>query len=637
MRLLTAIAVSALFFPGVAGAATHYVATNGNDAAIGSISAPFRTITKGAGVARPGDTVSIRGGVYNEIVKASAKGTAAARITIQSYPGEKAIIDGTGTASATDLVQLGSAEYLDFTGFEVRNSNRLGISGWGSKNVRILNNTVHHSLRGGIYVGHSSFGNVYDITIADNTVYNNVLENQNHNMNGGWAQSISVQYADRATIARNRVYQNDGEGIVLVLSDNSVVEANEVSDSFSVGIYLDNAQYSRVEGNFVYSSGNSRYFRDGFPASGIATANESYSASNPLTNLTITNNIVVDTRYGFYYGAFEAGGGLKNTTIANNTFYKARASMVWLEADAHSNNAVQNNIFFQAGGGSMHTGTVTGSTFRNNNWYGGNAGLAAGAADILGDPKLVNAGGLTAADYKLAHLSPAIHTALDASIVAKDFWGNTRSAAYDIGAHEQSISLGSSSPVSIALDAPAGVRAVAQSSVSVHLTWTAVEGASGYRIYRDRALAGSASTTSWSDNDLSPLRSYSYAITAIAGQVNESAPSVTVVATTPAQRETQAPSVPTAVTATALNASQIKLTWAASTDNNGVTGYVIYRNGAHVATVNATTWVDNGLTAATAYTYEVAAFDAASNYSGRGQASATTKPASGRARAVGRK
>src|SRR5688572_10785411 len=161
MRLLTAIAVFSLFAPGVASAATFYVATNGNDSGSGSLSAPFRTITKAAGVVRPGDTVSVRGGVYNEIVKASVKGTAAARITIQSHPGEQAIIDGTGTASATDLVQLGSAEYLDFTGFEVRNSNRLGIAGWGSKNVRILNNKVHHSFRGGIYVGHSGFGSVH--------------------------------------------------------------------------------------------------------------------------------------------------------------------------------------------------------------------------------------------------------------------------------------------------------------------------------------------------------------------------------------------------------------------------------------------------------------------------------------------
>ena len=178
MRFLAAIAVSALFVPGVAGAATYYVATTGNDASNGSIASPFRTITKGAAVARPGDTVSVRGGVYNEIVKASVKGTAAARITIQSYPGEKAIIDGTGTAPSTDLVQLGSAEYADFSGFEVRNSTRLGIAGWGAKNVRILNNTVTRAQRGGIYVGYTTPGTVSDITIADNVVSKETLRSR---------------------------------------------------------------------------------------------------------------------------------------------------------------------------------------------------------------------------------------------------------------------------------------------------------------------------------------------------------------------------------------------------------------------------------------------------------------------------
>lgn len=38
----------------------------------------------------------------------------------------------------------------------------------------------------------------------------------------------------------------------------------------------------------------------------------------------------------------------------------------------------------------MLLGTVAGTTFRANNWYGGNAGAAAGADDVLADPRLVN-------------------------------------------------------------------------------------------------------------------------------------------------------------------------------------------------------------------------------------------------------
>ena len=532
MRLQSAATVFVFALASTASAATYYVAPTGNDAANGSISTPFRTISKGAATARPGDVVNVRGGVYNEIVRASVKGTADARITIQSHPGETAVIDGNGTAAATDLVQLGSAEYLDFKGFEVRNATRLAIAGWGSKNLRILNNKVHHAYKGGIYVGHSGFGTTYDITIDGNTVYNNATENQYHTMNGGWGQSISVQYVDRATISNNRVYQNDGEGIVVLLSDNVLVTKNEVSDSFSVGIYLDNAQSTTVDGNFVYSTNDSRYFRGGHPAAGISMANESYSSANPLSANRIVNNIVVNSKWGLHYGNYEAGGGVKNTVVSNNTFHRATVAMVWFDADAHSGNTVQNNIFAQSGGGVMHGGSAAGTLFRSNNWYGGNANAAAGAGDVIGNPLLVNAGGLTANDYRLQQLSPAIHTALDATDVTTDFWGNARTPTFDIGAHEQSLAIGTSAPIRPPLEAPFDFRAVAAGPESAQLVWSAALGATSYRVYRDRELIATVDKPLYLDGSLAAGTTYSYAVSSVGADGEESAPSANVAVTT---------------------------------------------------------------------------------------------------------
>ena len=53
--------------------------------------------------------------------------------------------------------------------------------------------------------------------------------------------------------------------------------------------------------------------------------------------------------------------------------------------------------------------------------------------------------------------------------------------------------------------------------------------------------------------------------------------------------DTQAPSVPAGLTATAASATQVNLAWQASTDNVGVTGYTIYRNSAVLTTVSGTT------------------------------------------------
>src|SRR5205823_4437175 len=64
-----------------------------------------------------------------------------------------------------------------------------------------------------------------------------------------------------------------------------------------------------------------------------------------------------------------------------------------------------------------------------------------------------------------------------------------------------------------------------------------------------------------------------------------------------------------------VSSSQINLSWTASTDNVGVTGYQIFRGGIQIATATTTTYSDVGLTASTTYTYAVKAMDAAGNVS----------------------
>jgi chitodextrinase len=93
--------------------------------------------------------------------------------------------------------------------------------------------------------------------------------------------------------------------------------------------------------------------------------------------------------------------------------------------------------------------------------------------------------------------------------------------------------------------------------------------------------------------------------------------------------DTTPPSTPAGLSASAASSSQINLSWTASTDNVGVTGYKIYRNGTQVATSTTTSFADSGLAASTAYNYTVAAYDAAGNVSAQSAAvSATTEAAS---------
>jgi chitodextrinase len=91
--------------------------------------------------------------------------------------------------------------------------------------------------------------------------------------------------------------------------------------------------------------------------------------------------------------------------------------------------------------------------------------------------------------------------------------------------------------------------------------------------------------------------------------------------------DTQAPTVPTNLSATAVSVSQINLTWAAATDNVGVTGYRVFRNASQIGTATNTSFSDTGLAASTTYTYAVAAFDAAGNPSAQSASVSATTPA----------
>ena len=64
-----------------------------------------------------------------------------------------------------------------------------------------------------------------------------------------------------------------------------------------------------------------------------------------------------------------------------------------------------------------------------------------------------------------------------------------------------------------------------------------------------------------------------------------------------------------------VSSTQVNLSWGVSTDNVGVAGYNLYRNGALIATQQTTTFSNVNLAASTTYTYQVAAFDAAGNAS----------------------
>ena len=178
----------------------------------------------------------------------------------------------------------------------------------------------------------------------------------------------------------------------------------------------------------------------------------------------------------------------------------------------------------------------------------------------------------------------------------------------------------------IAPSVPSGLSATPVSSSQINLAWRASTdnvGVAGYRIYRNGSQIGTVTGTSYSNTGLSASTAYSYTVSAYDAVGNVSGLSAAVSATTQAV-DSQAPSVPANVMATAVSSTQINVSWNPSTDNVSIAGYRIYRNGNFVATSLKTNYSDTGLSPSTTYTYFVSAYDSTGNASGRSATATVT-------------
>ncbi|SFS02769.1 fibronectin type III domain-containing protein [Anaeromicropila populeti] len=80
-------------------------------------------------------------------------------------------------------------------------------------------------------------------------------------------------------------------------------------------------------------------------------------------------------------------------------------------------------------------------------------------------------------------------------------------------------------------------------------------------------------------------------------------------------QDAEAPSKVTGVLVNSISVNSVQLSWAAATDNEMVTGYIIYRNGTEVARTSVTYFKDMSLKPNTTYRYTIYAFDAKKNLS----------------------
>jgi len=197
--------------------------------------------------------------------------------------------------------------------------------------------------------------------------------------------------------------------------------------------------------------------------------------------------------------------------------------------------------------------------------------------------------------------------------------------------------------------APAGLKAIAASSSSINLSWTAVTPPANcviasYAVFRSTDMrfvpsasnqVGTASGTTFSSTGLAGSTTYFYRIEAVDTAGSSPASNLASATTSAAPTCSAAPAAPNGLSAVAASSSAINLSWAAVTppSNCTISSYKIFRGassgftpaaGNQVGTASGTTFSSTGLTASTTYYYKVEAVDAAGASPASNQASATT-------------
>ena len=212
-----------------------------------------------------------------------------------------------------------------------------------------------------------------------------------------------------------------------------------------------------------------------------------------------------------------------------------------------------------------------------------------------------------------------VETRYEYAVRARDSRGNRSGASNAVPA---------TVPDTTAPSAPGDLAAAVGGPARVDLSWTASTddvAVEYYEIYRNGELLASVTdATEYADTDAEAEVAYGYTVRALDAKHNRSGASNTATVTVPDVIE---PTTPAGLTATVAGPGRVNLSWTAATDDVGIAGYEIYRNGELLTTTgDVTTYADDAVALEIAYEYTVRALDARHNRSGASAAATVTVP-----------
>jgi hypothetical protein len=279
------------------------VSTSGSDSNPGTATAPWRTITHAAAVAKPGMVIHVAGGTYTGSINSNISGTSTARIRFISDVQWAAKVVGNSGSSYPAWQNKGN--YVDILGFDVTSNSSVGIMNLASY-VRIIGNHVHDlPINGCTSAGGAGIDNG-NYSASDNDIIANVVHDigapgtcnrvqgiYHANLRGHILNNLSYRNAaygihlwhaaSHVTISSNTVFNNGSGGIIVgdgdspggVVDDYTVVTNNIVAYNRNYGIieYGATGTHNQYVNNLLYSNGTDLKLQNGNTASGTIYAN----------------------------------------------------------------------------------------------------------------------------------------------------------------------------------------------------------------------------------------------------------------------------------------------------------------------------------------------------------------------------
>ncbi|GAA3390784.1 hypothetical protein GCM10020369_46110 [Cryptosporangium minutisporangium] len=363
----------------------------------------FRTIQAAVDAATAGDTIEIAGGTYREVVTIRRSGRPGAPLTVRARAGERVTLDGRGALPATSgsargLITLDGRQYVRLSGLTVTNSRRHGIYAGFASHVVVENSEVSYAADGGILIGDGS-----DVVLTCNRVHHNNAAARTGNIGAAANEGITLFNVRDFTIAYNRVYANDEEGIdVKNGTRGGAIHHNDVYGNNGPNVYVDGASDVRIHSNRIYGA-------RGPTKAGIGLAVESGGTAR---GVDIYNNVI----YGNPGGGVDFWiGHYADVQVFHNTIYRNGRAAIRAIGGAASDSAARGNIAY---GNPLPR--VPGFVLESN---------------LTADPKFVD---LTRGDVRLRRGSAAIDAGSRKTAPATDITGAARPAgvAPDLGAYE---------------------------------------------------------------------------------------------------------------------------------------------------------------------------------------------------------